>query len=503
MKLFSASDIKRIEEYTIANEPITSVNLMERAAGELCLWITSHFGVQHRIVIYAGTGNNGGDGLIVGRMLAGRGYKVSICMLADVSELTNEAQVAYRKLKNADNVLIANAEVGFLDMGPSDVVIDALFGVGLNRPLSGIAEKLVRRINESQSTIIAIDIPSGLFSEDNSVYIAEENPAIIKATYTLTLQQPKLSLLFPENERYVGELHILPIGLHPYALNSFPTSYSYLTAGNLAGLLKKRAKFSHKGCYGHALLVAGSYGMAGAAVLAARSYYRTGGGLLTVHTAGNAVNVLQTAIPEAIAQPDSNPTHTSSIPSVAYSAVGIGSGIGTHSDTAKALHAYLTNATQPLVLDADALNILSEHKEWLSLIPEDSILTPHPKEFERLAGAWTNDYMRLEMLRDFAITYKVAVVLKGAYTTVAFPNGELWFNPTGNPGMATAGSGDVLTGIILAMQAQGYTLRQSALFAVYLHGLAGDVAAEIRGMTPLMASDIIDALPGAYERLGN
>ncbi len=496
MKFFTSTDIRMLDKYTIQHEPIASVELMERAAAMLTQWITARFSPQHRIIICCGTGNNGGDGLAVARMLAERGYNVQVYLISNPSALSPDAAVSYKRLVGVGLVEVHQVEVLLPAILPTDVVVDALFGSGLNRPLEGLAADLVNHINSSGATVISVDIPSGLCSEHSS---ATKATCAIRASYTLTLEFPKLSFMCTENEEFVGEMHVIPIGLHPDGVNEIYSDYHYITPDDVEGLLPKRKRFSHKGSYGHCLLVAGAAGMAGAAVLAARACYRSGVGLLTVHIPSLLEGIVQTSIPEALVSIDKAAAYTSAIPDLRYTAVAVGPGIGRHPDTREALYSYLQSSEQPLVLDADALNILAEHDDWATLLPKNTIITPHPKEFERLAGKWTNSAERIAKQQRLATTYSMVVVVKGARTTIALPDGSLWFNSTGNAGMATAGSGDVLTGIMLALLGQGLSPEHAAILGVYVHGLAGDLAAEQLGETSLMASDIIDYLPQAFK----
>ncbi|MDR0660743.1 MAG: NAD(P)H-hydrate dehydratase [Prevotellaceae bacterium] len=495
MKLFTSSDIKRLDEYTIQREPIASIDLMERAAAMLTQWITARFSPQHAIVVCCGAGNNGGDGLAVARMLSERSYKVQVYLISDPSTFSPDATVSYKRLVDLGFVNINRIKDSLPVIPSTAIVIDALFGSGLNRPLEGIAVKLVQHINSSGATAISIDIPSGLGSDDFSKI---ETACIIRASYTLTLEFPKLTFMCPENEEFVGDMHVIPIGLHPDGINSISSNYHYITLEDVEGLIHKRKQFSHKGVYGKCLLVAGSAGMAGAAVLAARACYRSGAGLLTVHIPSFLGDVVQTAIPEAIVSLDKVAVYTSAIPDTHFTAAAIGPGMGKHPDTREAFCRFLQTNDQPLVLDADALNILAENDNWVTFLPKNTIITPHPKEFERLVGKWRNSTDRIDKQVRLASVFDMVVVVKGARTTIALPDGSVWFNSTGNPGMATAGSGDVLTGVILALLGQGLSPRNAAILGVYIHGLAGDLAAEKVGEVSLMASDIVDYLPLAF-----
>jgi NAD(P)H-hydrate epimerase len=365
--------------------------------------------------------------------------------------------------------------------------------------LDGLAKKIVQRINQSGATIISIDIPSGLFGEDNS---GNDLSAIIKASHTLTFQFPKLSFLFPENAQFTGEWTVLPIGLHPEAINETESNFHFLTKEFISGKIKKRGKFSHKGTYGHALLIAGSYGKMGASVLASRACLRSGVGLLTCHIPQLGYEIIQNSIPEAMISIDSSETVFSEVPNLSsFSAIGIGPGLDKKQETQQALKILLQANPNKLIIDADALNILSENQDWYNLLPENTILTPHLKEFERLAGPSADSYERLQKQLQFSTKYKVIIVCKGANSCITFPDGRVFFNSTGNPGMATAGSGDVLTGIILGLLAQNYSPEDTTLLGVYLHGLAGDLAATEFGEYSLVAGDLIRNLGKAFLQL--
>lgn len=500
-KMFTSNQIKEIDQYTISNEPIKSIDLMERAADKIFQWIINRYEPACNIKIFVGPGNNGGDGLAVARMLAQNEYSVEVFWVKFTDKCSEDWEINFKRLK--DQKLAKIEVISESDKKPvinkDDLVIDAVFGSGLSRPLKGLPAEIVDHINASAGQTIAVDIPSGLFSEDNSGNNTEH---IIKATYTLSLQFPKLAFFFACNENFVGAWDVLPIGLHEEKIKSTGTIYYYLTKNFVAGKLRERSKFSHKGTYGHSLLISGHHGRMGAAVLAARACLRTGTGLVTAHIPRKACDILQISVPEVMLSMDRSEDLFSVVPDLEnFSALGIGPAIGLEKDTREAFRILLENIKIPMVIDADGINILGEHKEWLDFLPENTILTPHPKEFERIAGPTENGYERMQLLKEFAQKFKIFVVLKGAYTTVATPEGSCYFNTTGNPGMATAGSGDVLTGIILSLLGQGYNPGDAAITGVYVHGLAGDFAAEKMGEESLIANDIIDYLAGAFGRL--
>ncbi|MBR1414335.1 MAG: NAD(P)H-hydrate dehydratase [Prevotella sp.] len=502
MKIFTAAQIRELDHYTIEHEPIKSIDLMERAARALTSAIVERWDIQVPIVVFAGPGNNGGDALAVARMLGDQGYQVQTFLFNISGKLSAEcAENKQRLITKKGRPLLTEVTQEFdppqLERGM--LVVDGLFGSGLNKPLAGGFASLVKYINASQAEVVSIDVPSGLMAEDNS-YNVRAN--IIRANLTLTLQHPKLSFFFAEHQQFVGELQVLDIQLSQEGIDKLDAHYTLLEADDVSPLLRPRDPFAHKGTMGHALLVAGSYGMAGAAVLAARACMRSGAGKLTVHTPRRNVNILQTAIPEAVLHTDrEETTFSEAVATENFQALAIGPGLGTTEQTGIAMIAQLRRAQCPAVADADALNILAAKHAWLQQLPKGIILTPHPKELERLEGQCTDSYERLTKARLLAERVQGYVVLKGHHTAICMPDGHIAFNTTGNAGMATAGSGDVLTGILLGLLARGYDQRQACLLGVYLHGLAGDLATQELGEESLMASDIIQYLPKAFAAL--
>jgi len=511
MKIYTSEQVRRIDAYTIENEPIVSIDLMERASRQIASWISEVFEKNIPFVFLIGPGNNGGDGLAVARLLSEMNYPVEAFLIRISSRLSPDATTNLDRLRFSGKVRITEVD----DAGVLDNLFQDMWarigGAGRNNPsavfreVSGLAADVIAYVNKLPNLRVAIDVPSGLFGEDNK---GNKKDAILKADYTLALQAPSLSFFFAENQEYTGIWEVLPIGLHPEILEKEETAYHYLVAEYLSTLLKPRKKFDHKGNYGHALLIAGCYGMMGAAVLAARACLRSGIGLVTSHVPRFGYQILQSTVPESLISIDRSDIIFSEIPELnGFSAVGVGPGLGCKPNSGKALRELIEAARAPMVIDADALNLLSANPDWISLLPENTILTPHPGEFERLAGAISqtsrgvNGYSRHLYQIEFAKKFKVIVVLKGAHTSIVFPDGSCWFNTNGNPGMATAGSGDVLTGIILSLLGQGYPPSSSALLGVYLHGLAADLVVEASSEESLIAGDIIDSLGLAFQYL--
>ena len=498
MKIFTSVQIKEIDNYTIQNEPINSIDLMERAANKLFEWFLGNIDKRREVVIITGPGNNGGDGLALARMLGEFSYHVEVCHLVFTDKRSEDWQINFSRLTGIDNITFSEAEkLSDIPLLSRDiVVVDAIFGTGLDRPVRGFPGEIIALINNSGAMVVSIDTPSGLFSENNS----DNNPeAVIKADITLSIQFPKLSFMLSDNQDYVGEYFVVPIGLHPRIIREMESSLFTIDDSLLKTVIKKRGKFDHKGKFGHGLMVAGSCGKLGAAILSSSAAMRTGIGLLTVHLPGNAANVIHSSLPEAMVQCDQSEILISDISHMNdFDAVGIGPGIGTKTNTHKAVLKFLDNFTGPSVIDADALNIIAADKRLIEKLHNNCILTPHPGEFERLVGKTSDSYSRLQEQIKFSKKQNCIVILKGGHTSVTLPDGRVWFNSTGNPGMATAGSGDVLTGMIMSLLAQGYSVADAALAGVFLHGRAGDIASEKIGSDSLIASDIINNIGNAF-----
>lgn len=502
MKVLTGGQFHELDLYTIEHEPIASIELMERASRAVADELLRSFSVDgRRVVVFAGPGGNGGDGLAVARMLAEAGCDVTAYLFNVRGHLSADCDCNRRRLMAVEGVdfVEVTSEFTFPELTADDIVVDALFGTGLGKPLSGGFAMVAKRLNQSRATIVSIDVPSGLMCEDNSY---NDSQAIVQATATFSIQLPKLSFFFAENQRYVGEFRLLPIGLSQEGLMAMKTPFWLSEEGEMCGLLRTRPRYAHKGTMGHALLVAGSRGMAGAAILASRAALRSGLGKVTVHIPHDCLGILQVSVPEAIVQMDADSDVVSAaIDASNFRALGIGPGLGRSRYTAMALHSYLSNQSSPMVIDADAINLLAENPDWLELLPPDSILTPHPRELEGLIGHCANSFERMNRARHLATTHHVFVVVKGRFSQVCTPTGDVLFNPTGNPGMATAGAGDVLTGILTGLLAQGYLPAEAVQLGVYLHGLAGDLAAADLGEDSLIASDIINYLPQAFKKI--
>lgn len=514
MKIFTSEQISLIDKATLKCQSISDYDLVSRVAKVLRDWLNLNISFKNKKVkIFAGEGNNGNDAIALAALLGGKNITCDLFLLSPnkkrwsmtrkqlVEELYIFGTVYVREINSVQDIPV-------LESG--DIVIDGIFGTGVNRAVTGLVADVIDAVNLSGATVVSIDLPAGILAEKKSEFV---NGSIIHATYTLTLEFPKLCLFFKENHKYVGEWHVMDIGLDLEIKQSLETPFNMVDNSVVKSILKKRKKFSHKGDYGHGLLVAGSFGMGGSAILASRAALRSGLGLLTVHVPGRLYNIMQVSVPEAICTIDEsdniftscfgNDVHNIGIDSygnelVKYKAVAVGPGIGKAPETVAALEEILSKCDKPMVLDADAINIISSHKELLKLVPENSILTPHPKEFARIAGDYSDTRDGAMMQMEFSREHKVTIVLKGANTSISTPGGSLWFNPLGNPGMATAGSGDVLGGVILGLLTQGYDAEQSAIAGVYIHSMAGDLASAQKGEASLVAGDIVDHLGEAF-----
>ncbi len=501
MKLFRSKQVVEIDEYTIKNEPILSIDLMERAATQIANWIIKRYNKKYEFKIFVGSGNNGGDALVVARHLAEHFYNVEVFMIKISNKLSIDSETNLLRLKEQKRAKIyyITSDNEIPDFNENAIVLDGLFGSGLSRPLESLAADTVIHINNQNVTVISVDSPSGLFGEDNSTNNREN---IIKADYTLTVQFPNVSFMFYENNDFVGEWHVIPIGLHENKIETTETPYVLLENDIIKNIYKKRNKFSHKGNYGHALLISGSYGKMGAAVLASEACLRSGVGLLTTHVPKFGYNIMQTALPEAMISIDNSEKVFSNIPDLKlFNSIGIGPGLGIEKETKMAFEQIITEKKLSMVIDADGLNILAQNKGLLKKLPPKTILTPHPKEFERLFGKFNDSFSKNLAQIEFSKKYNIVIVLKGAHTAITTPDGKCYFNSTGNTGMATAGSGDVLTGIILSFLAQGYKPELAAIFGVYLHGLSADIAVEEIGEEALIAGDISENLGFAFNKI--
>lgn len=489
MKILTAEQLSEADKITIQKQNISSEQLMERAAGLVFQEIHKRLdGASIPIKIFCGIGNNGGDGLVIARLLIENGYKVKVYIVNYSDKRTDDFLSNYEQLKEITNDWpeSIHEEDEFPKISPGDFVIDAIFGIGLNRPIEGWMGSLVKKINKSGAFVLAIDMPSGLFTDR----VPGKDAAVVKAAYTLSFQAPKLVFYLPQTMDYAGDVQILDIGLDREFISETRSSMYLIEGKEAEALYKERKKNSHKGDYGNILIAGGSYGKIGSVLLSATAALKSGTGLCTLYVPKCGYQIIQTALPEAMVLTDENEEMLTDFPKEFDADINcFGMGAGKNSKTAAAMKTFLESSNAPVLIDADGLNILSENIELLELIPENSVLTPHPGELKRLIGEWKDDFEKLEKTKEFSKKYKVVLLIKGAHTFV-ISDDEIYVNSTGNPGMATAGSGDVLSGVITSLIGQKYNPVGAAVLGVYLHGLSGDIAASELGLESVMAGDI-------------
>lgn len=492
MKLLSAKQFQDWDAYTIHHESISSVELMEKAALLCVEQIAQLFSIEQSIKIFCGKGNNGGDGLAIARLLIGRGYLVGVYILEQGKMGSPDFQTNLHRLHAFTNEIhyIQSTDT-FPNIEEKDLLIDALFGTGLNQPLNSVPQSLVAFLNISGAQIISIDLPSGLYADKSSF-----GNTIIKAKTTLSFQSQKLCFLAAENAAFFGDVKILNLQLCPEYLQTIETDFSLLEKSKVKLLVKPRNEFSHKGKFGHALLIAGTKGKMGAAILASRAAMRSGLGMLTISNPPDTDAELHTSIPEAMLWNRMN----TNIDLSKFASIGIGPGLGTDDFAESVLSDVIHHFQKPVLFDADAITILSKHPDWLSHLSTGSILTPHPKEFDRLFGPSASEFERWEKAIQFSEKFPVVLVVKGHHTLIA-SKGKGWFNNTGNAGLAKAGSGDCLAGMITALLAQEYASAVAAILGVYLHGLAADISMEMQSTESLLASDTIECIGKAFKEL--
>ncbi|WP_372793333.1 NAD(P)H-hydrate dehydratase [Lutibacter sp.] len=500
MYILSPKQLAKADKVTITNNNIASVDLMEHAATLCFQWLHSRLQGQHiKIHVFCGIGNNGGDGLVIARQLFQHGYNVSCYIVNFSDKRTNEFLTNYSRLKELGVwPTVINNENEFPEVSFEDIVIDAIFGNGLTRKPEGFTKKLIQYINNTKVFTLAIDVPSGLFSDKTLL----PKQVVLRASHTLSFQTPKLAFLLPENKEYLNTWEVIDIGLDEDFIHNLQPKLHYISKSDIIPLYKPRNKWSHKGTYGHSLIIGGSFGKIGAVTLATKAALKIGSGLVTAYLPKCGYNILQISAPEAMVEVDDEQVLTyynfKTIPTI----IGIGPGMGTSEKTAIGFEKFIKENKLPLVIDADAINLLAQNKSLLTYLPEKTILTPHPKELERLIGIWKNDYDKLEIALKFCKEHSLIIVIKGAHTAVI--DGEsMYFNSTGNPALATAGSGDVLTGLITGLIAQGYQPKNAAIFGVFLHGKTADIAIQETAYETFTASTILEYLPNAILDLFN
>jgi len=489
-KLFTAQQIKEIDRQTMLRQNISSEALMERAVTNLFFHLVNKVNKKYPTYIFCGKGNNGGDALVLARLLHEINLPVKCFSVEFTPKSSPDYTVNYRRLQELGvEIVPVKTREDLPDIPEKALIIDGIFGTGLSRPATGIAQAAIDHVNQSGSEIISIDVPSGLYVDKSN----EKQDSMVQADKVLTFQFPKISFFYPENASYVKDFEVVDIGLEQSVIDAMPARHFLLT-DKVLQMIKKRDKFSYKNTFGHAFIVGGSYGMTGAPVLSSQAAMRIGAGLVTNLLPRCGYTISQTAVPEVMTLTARKKKYIDEIQAPEkISATGIGMGLGQHPETQKALKKFLKSYHKPLLLDADALNILAQHKDWWKHIPENSILTPHEGEFKRLVGGWKNDTEKWIKLKQFALDISAVIVLKGAYTLIS--DGEFFYiNPVANPALATAGSGDVLSGMITGLLAQGYQPLEAALLGVYMHSQTAEKYTAHHPDYTMMARDIIEML---------
>lgn len=495
MKLFSGEQIYAADKFTIEKQEISSDVLMERSAVQIFNWIHTRMqGAPVKIHLFCGIGNNGGDGVALARHLQEHGYDISVCVVNYSKTRSKDFLINLERLKERKiwpDFLDSDCELPAI--GRDDIIVDAIFGIGLNRAPDTWVVNLMDHLHKTEAFILSVDIPSGLYTDRLP---ADEN-AIIKANFVLSFQTPKLVFFLPETGMHIDQWEVLDIGLDPEYLIATETEYELIGKHDVLPYYIPRKKFSHKGIYGHALIIGGSKGKIGAVTLASKACLTSGAGLVTAYIPECGYVALQTSLPEAMVLIGGGDVISNIEFDIVPTVIGIGVGLGTDDKTVKAFSDFLGKNKTPLVIDADGLNILAKNKALLKKLPSQTVLTPHPKELERLVGKWKDDFDKLKKTKAFSKKYDCIVIIKGAHSITVY-EGKGYINTTGNPGMATAGSGDALAGIITALIAQDYTPLKATVFGVYLHGKAGDIAIEETGYQALTASKIIEGIGKAF-----
>lgn len=497
MKIFAKEQIYEGDKLTSVKQKISSTELMERAGIQIFNWLHSRMqGAQVPIHVFCGIGNNGGDGLVIARHLVTHGYNVHAYVVNCSDKRSKDFLINYDRIKTVTKnwPILLSCKDDFPEIIKDDIIIDAVFGIGLNRPIGDWVKALFNHFKASEAYTLSIDVPSGLYPDK----LPDDENGVVWANHTLSFASPKLAFFLPETAKYTVQWELLDIGLDPEFLDTTETTAELIGKFEVLPLYKPRDKFAHKGTYGHTLIIGGSYGKMGSVILASRAVLSSGAGLVTSYIPKCGISILQTALPEAMAITDTEEKIISNISfDLEPKVIGIGIGLGTDKKTALAFETFLKINKTPLVIDADAINLLSKKKTLLKLLQPNTILTPHPKELERLIGKWNNDFDKLKKAKAFSKKFNLILVIKGAHTII-IQNDKLYINSNGNPGLATAGTGDVLTGIITGLVSQGYESIFAAIFGVYLHGRAADIAVDDFGYQSLLASHVIDYLGEAY-----
>ncbi|MGB3591071.1 MAG: NAD(P)H-hydrate dehydratase [Nonlabens sp.] len=489
MKILSADQLSQADASTIEKQQISSIDLMERVATLVFNKIHERLnGAPVPIKVFCGIGKNGGDGLAIARHLIQHGYHVKVFITNCSKSRSPEFLKNYDRIKNVtkDWPVLLSCEEDFPVITEKDFIIDAIFGTGINRPITGWMVGLFEYLNNIPAFTAAIDMPSGLYANQP----LENARAVLKADHTFTFQTPKLAFFLPHTGEYVGSFEVINIGLDPEFLSQVKPLAQMINREAAQNMYRARKSFTHKGNYGHVICAGGSLGKMGSIALAAGAAVNSGAGKVTAYIPKHGNLMLQSTVIEAMTVLDPEEYFLSTFDiEIKDPVISIGCGLGLARDSYSAFAKALSYQQKPMVIDADAIHMLAEDKDLLDKVPNGSILTPHDGELVGLLGTWKNDYERLEKAKKFTIKHDLILVLKGAYTITVIGEG-LYVNDSGNPGMATGGSGDVLTGMIASFMAQGYDTLTATAFAIYIHGASADLAAQTYAHEGVKASII-------------
>ncbi len=492
LNLLTSDQIRQADEYTIRQRPIKSIDLMEKASLAFTeAFIKNYPDNKKNICVYCGTGNNGGDGLAIARLLAKSGYRVQARVARFSGKSSDEFEGNLARLMSVGVLIDEFRKVAEITDEKADIIIDALIGSGLNKALEGEWLTLVEWLNSLGKPVVSVDIPTGFKSEGP----VSQHDVTIKSDLTISFQRPKINFLLPESALCIKRFEVVDIGLDEEFIESIDSPYRLLTDKDVSVRLKHRNPFSHKGTYGHALIIAGALQTMGAALLCSEACLNSGAGLTTACIPEEGLNALNIRTPEVMAALRYANVLPADLDWDKYKSIAIGPGLGTSVESKEILAATLSNFKHPIVIDADAINLISLNPELIFYVPKSSVFTPHIKEFDRLFDAHTTWWDRLQTGMSKSVEYQCVIVLKNRYTIIFTPDGKCTFNPTGTPAMASGGMGDVLTGMIASFMAQGCKPEDAAILAVYLHGKAGEELVAKAGVAIVTASKLVGHIP--------
>lgn len=507
MKIATREQVRKIDRSTIEDYKIPGLVLMENAGRSVTELITKNYPNVHNIAIFCGTGNNGGDGFVIARHLISKGFNTTTFICGDEQKYRGDALLNYKSLKNIGTKILILKEKPPHNL-ECDLIVDSIFGTGLDREVEGFYKHIIEFLNSCSAPILSVDIPSGLDANSGRLL-----GCCIKANTTVTFALPKIGTVIYPGVEYCGDLYVSNITTPGNLEDSI--NLELITAYDIRPLIHTRNKDTHKGTYGHLFILSGSPGKSGAATLSAIGAQRIGTGLVTVGVPESLNPVIEEKLTEAMTEPLpetkngllglSSLKKALAVLSDKKTALAIGPGISTSKQTESFLLKLLSKCNMPVVIDADAITLISKNLNLLKNLKIPVILTPHPGEMARLIGKTNKEVQeeRINISRDFSKKFGVYLVLKGARTIISTPSGKIFINPTGNPGMASGGMGDVLTGIIGGLLSQGYNAENSCKIGVFVHGLAGDIAFEEISDSGYLATEVAEYITKAIKNIKN